>query len=162
MSGTSFTTYFNEALTLIATGTEQSPAQGDITSPYTGPALAGGDTSALPTGPYVRSGSEKGNWTQEGVLSTEVMQYQTSGDSLVDTTTNTALVLPAGMYELNNPWGRFEGNICIVEPNGVDKDCWGMKNHMTLFDMAKASEVECEKTRDTNNCLLYTSDAADE
>ncbi len=151
MSGTSFTTYFNEALALIATGTEQSPAQGDITSPYTGPALAGGDTSALPTGPYVRSGSEKGNWTQEGVLSTEVMQYQASGDTLVDTTTNTALTLPAGMYELNNPWGKFEGNICIVEPNGVDKDCWGMKNHMTLFDMTKASEVECEKTRDTNN-----------
>ena len=26
-----------------------------------------------------------------------------------------------------------------------------MKNHMTLFDMTKASEVECDKTRDTNN-----------
>ena len=26
-----------------------------------------------------------------------------------------------------------------------------MKNHMTLFDMDKVSEVECEKTRDTDN-----------
>ena len=151
MSGTSFTTYFNEALALIAQGTEDSPASGDITSPYTGPALAGGDVSALPTGPYVRSGADKGYWTQEGVLSNEVMKYQASGDSLVDTTTNTALTLPAKMYELNDPWRKFEGNICIVEPNGVDKDCWGMKNHMTLFDMDKASEVECDKTRDTNN-----------
>ena len=55
------------------------------------------------------------------------------------------------MYELNDPWRKFEGNICIVEPNGVDKDCWGIKNHMTLFDMDRASDVECEKTRDTNN-----------
>ena len=151
MSGTSFTTYFNEALALIAQGTADSPATGDISSPYTSPALAGGDTTALPTGPYVRSGTDKGYWTQEGVLSSEVMKYQASGDSLVDTTTNTALSLPAKMYELNDPWRKFEGNICIVEPNGVDKDCWGMKNHMTLFDMDRASDVECEKTRDTNN-----------
>ena len=151
MSGTSFTTYFNEALTLIAQGTADSPATGDVSSPYTGPALAGGDSTALPTGPYVRAGTDKGYWTQEGVLSSEVMKYQVSGDSLVDTTTNTALTLPAKMYELNDPWRRFEGKICIVEPNGIDKDCWGMKNHMTLFDMDRAPEVECEKTRDTNN-----------
>ncbi len=152
LSGPSFTAYFNEALALIATGTENSPATGTLSNnPYSSPALAGGDTSALPTGPYVRAGADKGYWTQEGVLSNEVMQYQVSGETIADTVTNVPIVLPAGMYELNNPWSKFEGNICITEPNGVDTDCWGMKNHMTLFDMAKASEVECEKTRDTNN-----------
>ena len=62
--GTSFTTYFNEALALIAQGTADSPATGDISSPYTSPALAGGDTTALPTGPYI-IGTDKGYWTQE-------------------------------------------------------------------------------------------------
>ena len=43
-------------------------------------------------------------------------------------------------------------------------DCWGMKNHMTLFDMERASDVECEKTRDTirwnvNDAYEYHSDS---
>ena len=49
--------------------------------------------------------------------------------------------------KLNDPWDTFRGKICILQPNGGDRDCWGMKNHMTLFDMDKASEVECEKTQ---------------
>jgi len=149
-SGDSFTAYYNGALALIAQGTEDNPASGTVPSPHTGPALAGGDTSALPTGTYRRSGADKGNWTQDGILSNEVMQYQASGDTIADTTTNTPIVLPAAMYEINDPWRKFQEKICFTQPNGRDTDCW-MQNHMTLFDMSKASEVECEKTRDSNN-----------
>ena len=53
------------------------------------------------------------------------------------------------MYEVNDPWDKFRDKICYLNPNGVDRDCY-MQTHMTLFDMDKASEVECEKTRDSN------------
>ena len=154
LSGASMKQYFDEALALIATGTEDNPATGNVTNPYTSPAKLGGDTDAIQTGPYVRSGDRKGDWTQQGVLSGEVVKYQASNDSLVviaeQDATQTPLALPAKMYELGNPWGYFEGNICILEPNGVDTNCWGMKNHMTLFDMTNIAKVECEKTRDTD------------
>ena len=146
--------YFDEALALIATGTAESPATGNVTNPYTSPAKLGGDATAIQTGPYVRSGDRKGDWTQEGVLSGEVVKYQATTDTLAviaeQDASQTPLALPAKMYELGNPWEYFEGNICILQPNGVDTDCWGMKNHMTLFDMANIANVECEKTRDTD------------
>ena len=51
----------------------------------------------------------------------EVLQYQASGDSIADTDLlNSDCNLPAAMYELNDPWDKFEGKICIREPNGVD------------------------------------------
>jgi hypothetical protein len=152
LSGEGMTAYFNAALTLINAGTADNPGQGDVPTPYTSPAIIAG-TDTLPTGPYVRAGTDKGNWTQEGVMSTEVVTYEVAGDSLAVSNTGSAktpLALPAQMYELNDPWNKFEQNICVVQPNGVDKECWGMKNHMTLFDMDKKAEVECEKTVDTD------------
>ena len=82
-----------------------------------------------------------------------MLQYQVLEIQLAvsNTVTNTPIILPAQMYELNDPWDKFEQKICILEPNGVDTDCWGMKNHMTLFDMDNKAEVECEKTVDTDN-----------
>ncbi len=157
-SGVSFKAYFDSALALISAATEDNPAQGTVPSPHTGPALAGGDSSALPTGPYVRSGNDKGYWTQDGILSDEVMQYKVSGTTIADTTTNVAIELPAGMYEVNQPWEKFRDNICFIQPNGIDKDCY-MQNHMQLFDMAKASEVECEKTRDNGTKYERHSDS---
>jgi hypothetical protein len=148
-SGDSFAAYYNGALTLISQGTEDSPAQGTVPSPYTGRKILEGDSSAVPTGPYSRSGSDKGNWTQDGILSDEILQYQASGDTLADTITNVPIALPAEMYEVNDPWDKFREKICYLRPNGVDRECW-MVNHMTLFDMDNASEVECEKTRDSN------------
>ena len=157
LSGGTMKKYFDEALALIATGTEDNPASGILDSPYTGVAQLAGDADAVPAGPYVRSGDRKGDWTQQGVLSSEVVKYQGSGDTLVvikeQDAANTPLELPAKMYELGNPWAYFEGNICIKHPNynrSGDTDCWGMKNHMTLFDYAKVSQVECDKTRDTD------------
>ena len=60
LSGASMKQYFDEALALIATGTAESPATGNVTNPYTSPAKLGGDASAIQTGPYVRSGDRKG------------------------------------------------------------------------------------------------------
>ena len=45
---------------------------------------------------------------------------------------------------------KFGQNICFKAPNGQD-ECWGMQNHMRLFDVAKFASIECEKTRDTDN-----------
>ena len=105
----------------------RNPASGNVTNPYTSPAKLGGDASAIQTGNYVRSGDRKGDWTQEGVLSGEVVKYQASSDTLVviaeQDASQTPLALPAKMYELGNPWSYFEGNICILEPNGVDTNC---------------------------------------
>ena len=56
---------FTEALAIIAQGTADSPGSGTVTNPYSSPAILAGDASAVPTGPYVRSGSDKGNWTQQ-------------------------------------------------------------------------------------------------
>ena len=44
------------ALALISQGTADNPASGTVPSPYTSPANTGGDSNAVPTGPYVRSG----------------------------------------------------------------------------------------------------------
>ena len=148
-SGDSFAAYYNGALTLISQGTADSPAEGIVPSPYTGRKILEGDSSAVPTGPYKRSGADKGYWTQQGVLSDELLQYQASGDTLADTITNVPIALPAAMYEVNDPWDKFRDKICYLNPNGVDRDCY-MQSHMTLFDMDNASEVECEKTRDSN------------
>ena len=68
---------------------------------------------------------------------------------MADTITNVPIALPAAMYEVNDPWDKFRDKICYLNPNGVDRDCY-MQTHMTLFDMDNASEVECEKTRDSN------------
>ena len=107
LSGASMKQYFDEALALIATGTAESPATGNVTNPYTSPAKLGGDATAIQTGPYVRSGDRKGDWTQEGVLSGEVVKYQASSDTLVviaeQDASQTPLALPAKMYELGNP-----------------------------------------------------------
>ena len=152
LSGEGMTAYFNAALTLINAGTADNPGQGTVPSPYTSPAIIAG-TGDLPTGPYVRAGGRKGDWTQDGVMSTEVVTYEVAGDSIAvsnDGSAKTPLALPAQMYELNDPWDKFEQKICILEPNGLDTDCWGMKNHMTLFDMDNKAEVECEKTVDTD------------
>ena len=156
LSGAGMQAYFTEALAIIAQGTAESPGSGTVTSPYSSPAILAGDADAVPTGPYVRSGTDKGNWTQPGVLSSEIMQYQAAGESIalipsIDSS-ETPLQLPAAMYELNDPWSKFEQNICIREPDQTSseqgRDCWGMKNHMTLFDMDKVAEVRCELTRD--------------
>ena len=155
-SGDSFTAYFNGALALISQGTADNPAEGTVPSPHSGRKILEGNSSAVPTGPYVRSGTDKGNWTQQGILSDEVLQYQASGETLADTITNVPIELPAAMYEVNDPWDKFNGKICYLRPNGVDRDCY-MQNHMTLFDMDRASEVECEKTRDSNGDGTFDS-----
>lgn len=167
-SGASMKAYFDAALAVIATGTEEAPgtAQGDsaLANPFTSPAKLAGDATAVPTGNYVRSGERKGEWTQEGVLysannpnnpaASEVVLYEASGDTLAvvagQDATQTPLELPAGMYALADPWSKFGSNICFKAPNGQD-ECWGMQNHMRLFDVSKYASVECEKTRDTNN-----------
>ena len=163
LSGSGMQSYFAEALALIAQGTADNPGSGTVTSPYSSPAILAGDATAVPTGPYVRSGSDKGNWTQPGVLTSEIMQYQASGDSIalvasIDSS-QTPLKLPEAMYELNDPWSKFEQKICIREPDqpsgAQGRDCWGMKNHMTLFDMDKVAEVRCDLTRDTDNDGVY-------
>tara|TARA_B100001248_G_scaffold115151_1_gene86191 strand:- start:1280 stop:4441 length:3162 start_codon:yes stop_codon:yes gene_type:complete len=163
LSGAGMQAYFSEALTLIATGTAENPASGTVTSPYSSPAILGGDASAVPTGPYVRAGADKGQWTQQGVLTSEIMQYEPSGETIAVVAaldaSQTPLQLPSEMYELNDPWSKFEQKICIREPNQASneqgRDCWGMKNHMTLFDMAKVAEVRCDLTRDTDNDDVY-------
>ena len=47
--------------------------------------------------------------------------------------------------------------ICILQPNGVDTDCWGMKNHMTLFDMEifqKLNVKNCDTDGDGREMLM--------
>ena len=164
LSGGSMKAYFDAALEIIAQGSEDSPGTGVLANPFTSPAILAGDADSVPTGNYVRSGDNKGQWTQEGVLysninpnnpvASEVVLYEASGDTLAvvagQDATQTPLALPEGMYALSDPWSKFGQNICFKAPNGQD-ECWGMQNHMRLFDVAKFASIECEKTRDTDN-----------
>ena len=103
--------YFDEALALIATGTAESSATGNVTNPYTSPAKLGGDASAIQTGPYVRSG-KKGIRLKKAFYLVRWLSTA-SPDTLVviaeQDASQTPLALPAKMYELGNPWNTLKG-----------------------------------------------------
>ena len=150
-SSRSFNAYLTDAISKINTAqrnneniSEKSP------SPLTSPGIEAG-SSTIPTGNYLRTnqdGRTAGDWTSDGVLETELMQYKFVNGAIQDTITNADIAFPNTIYEYSDPWNAFQ-NVCYLEPNGSGEVC-GLYANMRLFNMAKLDQMECDKTEDSD------------
>ena len=150
-SSRSFNAYLSDAITKIDTANRNNTSvSGKSPSPLTSPGIEA-STSTVPTGNYLRAdqdGRTAGDWTSDGVLETELMQYKFVNGSIQDTITNADIAFPNTIYEYSDPWSAFQ-NVCYYEPNGSGEVC-GLYPQMRLFNMAKLDQMECEKTEDSN------------
>ncbi len=150
-SSRSFNAYLTDAISKIDTAqrnnqniSEKSP------SPLTSPGIEA-STSTIPTGNYLRTnqdGRTAGDWTSDGVLETELMQYKFVNGAIQDTITNADIAFPNTIYEYSDPWSAFQ-DVCYFEPNGSGEVC-GLYANMRLFNMAKIDQMECDKTEDSD------------
>ena len=150
-SSRSFNAYLTDAISKIDTAqrnnqniSEKSP------SPLTSPGIEA-STSTIPTGNYLRTnqdGRTAGDWTSDGVLETELMQYKFVNGAIQDTITNADIAFPNTIYEYSDPWSAFQ-DVCYFEPNGSGEVC-GLYANMRLFNMAKLDQMECDKTEDSD------------
>lgn len=150
-SSRSFNAYLSDAIAKIDTANRNNTTvSGKSPSPLTSPGIEA-STSTVPTGNYLRTnqgGRTAGDWTSDGVLETELMQYKFVNGSIQDTITNADIAFPNTIYEYSDPWSAFQ-NVCYYEPNGSGEIC-GLYPQMRLFNMAKLDQMECDKTEDSN------------
>ena len=150
-SSRSFNAYLSDAISKIDTANRNNTTvSGKSPSPLTGPGIEA-STSTVPTGNYLRTnqdGRSAGDWTSDGVLETELMQYKFVNGAIQDTITNVDIAFPSTIYEYSDPWSAFQ-NVCYVEPNGAGEVC-GLYANMRLFNMAKLDQMECDKTEDSD------------
>lgn len=150
-SSRSFNAYLTDAISKIDTANRNNTAvSGKSPSPLTSPGIEAG-TSIIPTGNYLRTnqdGRTAGDWTSDGVLETELMQYKFVNGAIQDTITNADIAFPNTIYEYSDPWNAFQ-NVCYLEPNGSGQVC-GLYANMRLFNMAKLDQMECDKTEDSD------------
>ena len=150
-SSRSFNAYLSDAISKIDTANRNNTSVSEKSpSPLTSPGIES-STSSVPTGNYLRTdqdGRTAGDWTSDGVLQTEIMQYKFVNGAIQDTITNADIAFPNTIYEYSDPWSAFQ-NVCYLEPNGSGEVC-GLYANMRLFNMAKLDQVECDKTEDSN------------
>ena len=151
-SSRSFNAYLTDAISKIDTANRNNNVvSGNSPSPLTSPGIEA-STSTVPTGNYLRTnqdGRSAGDWTSDGVLETELMQYKFVNGAIQDTITNADIAFPNTIYEYSDPWSAFQ-NVCYLEPNGEGKTC-GLFANMRLFNMAKLDQMECDKTEDSDS-----------
>ncbi len=151
-SSRSFNAYLTDAISKIDTANRNNNVvSGNSPSPLTSPGIEA-STSTVPTGNYLRTnqdGRSAGDWTSDGVLETELMQYKFVNGAIQDTITNADIAFPNTIYEYSDPWSAFQ-NVCYLEPNGEGKTC-GLFPNMRLFNMAKLDQMECDKTEDSDS-----------
>ena len=150
-SSRSFNAYLSDAISKIDTANRNNnDVSGNSPSPLTSPGIEA-SSSSVPTGNYLRTnqdGRSAGDWTSDGVLETELMQYKFVNGAIQDTITNADIAFPNTIYEYSDPWSAFQ-NVCYLEPNGEGQAC-GLYANMRLFNMAKLDQMECDKTEDSN------------
>ena len=150
-SSRSFNAYLTDAISKINTAQRNNEnINAKSPSPLTSPGIEAG-TSTIPTGNYLRTnqdGRTAGDWTSDGVLETELMQYKFVNGAIQDTITNADIAFPNTIYEYSDPWNAFQ-NVCYLEPNGSGEVC-GLYANMRLFNMDKLDQMECEKTEDSD------------
>ena len=150
-SSRSFNAYLADAISKIDTANRNNTTvSGKSPSPLTSPGIEA-STSTVPTGNYLRTnqdGRTAGDWTSDGVLETELMQYKFVNGAIQDTITNADIAFPNTIYEYSDPWSAFQ-NVCYLEPNGVGEVC-GLYPNMRLFNMAKLDQMECDKIEDSD------------
>ncbi len=150
-SSRSFDAYLADAISKIDTANRNNTTVSEKSpSPLTSPGIEA-STSTVPTGNYLRTnqdGRTAGDWTSDGVLETELMQYKFVNGAIQDTITNADIAFPNTIYEYSDPWSAFQ-NVCYFEPNGSGEVC-GLFPNMRLFNMAKLDQMECDKTEDSD------------
>ena len=150
-SSRSFNAYLSDAISKINEANRNNDVVSEKSpSPLTSPGIEA-STSTIPTGNYLRTnqdGRTAGDWTSDGVLETELMQYKFVNGAIQDTITNADIAFPNAVYEYSDPWSAFQ-NVCYLEPNGSGEVC-GLFPNMRLFNMAKLDQMECDKTEDSN------------
>ncbi len=150
-SSRSFGAYINDAISKIDTANKNNTTvSGKSPSPLTSPGIEA-STSTVPTGNYLRTNQDTrtaGDWTSDGVLENELMQYKFVNGAVQDTITNADIAFPNTIYEYSDPWSAFQ-NVCYLEPNGSGEVC-GLYANMRLFNMEKLDQLECDKTEDSN------------
>jgi len=150
-SSRSFNAYLADAISKIDTANRNNTTVSEKSpSPLTSPGIEA-STSTVPTGNYLRTnqdGRNAGDWTSDGVLETELMQYKFVNGAIQDTITNANIAFPNTIYEYSDPWSAFQ-NVCYFEPNGLGEVC-GLFPNMRLFNMAKLDQMECDKTEDSD------------
>ena len=150
-SSRSFNAYLTDAISKIDAANREGTMISDKSpSPLTSPGIEA-STSTIPTGNYLRTdqdGRTAGEWTSDGVLETELMQYKFVNGAIQDTITNADIAFPNTIYEYSDPWSAFQ-NVCYLEPNGIGEIC-GLYPSMRLFNMAKLDQMECDKNEDSD------------